>query len=74
MKQYLIQINYKSGHWMEFWCDEFHIKANGAISWVASDPNFRPVSIADNVSDIESVWQINMREVPDKVAVPEIEE
>lgn len=74
MKEYLIQINYKSGKTVEFWCKEFKINGSGAMQWVAADVNFRPISIADNVSDIESVWQIDSREVPDEIPLPVIEE
>lgn len=74
MKQYLIQINYKSGKTINFWCKEFEIKQDGAISWVVADVSFRPLSIADKISDIESIWQIDDREVPDEIPLPVIEE
>lgn len=74
MKEYLIQINYKSGKTVEFWCKEFEIKHDGALLWTAADAKFRPLSIADKISDIESIWQIGSREVPDEIPLPVIEE
>ena len=74
MKEYLVQINYKSGTSMKFWCKEFKFNSKGAMQWVASDINFRPISVANELSDIESVWQIDSREVPDEISFPVIEE
>lgn len=74
MKQYLVQLNYKSGKTVEFWCKEFEIKQDGGLSWTVVDPKFRPLSIADKISDIESIWQIDDREVLDDVPLPVIEE
>ena len=74
MKQYLVQINYKSGHRVEVWFDKFKIENNGSMSWTTSDKGTFPLSIANELSDIESVWQIDLREVPDDVPLPVIEE
>jgi hypothetical protein len=77
MKQYLIQVNYKSGHSMKFWCEYFEADtgygANYNFRWKAADEVQRPILLSKDGSDIESVWQIDFREVPDEVPLPVIE-
>lgn len=72
--EYLIQLNYKSGRQINFWCKAFEVKPNGSISWTAADEEYQPLSIANEITDIESIWQIDSREVPDEVPLPVIEE
>lgn len=74
MIQYLVQINYKSGQSMNFWCKEFEIKYDGSLRWVAANTANHPLSIASELSDVESIWQIDSREVPDEIPLPLIEE
>jgi hypothetical protein len=77
MKQYLVQVNYKSGHSMKFWCEEFEATPsyNGSYNfrWKAANEVQRPILLAKDGIDIESVWQIDFREVPDEIDLPVIE-
>lgn len=54
--KYLIQLNYKSGKSMKFWCYSFTIK-NGDYSWESIGTKKRALLLG--VDEIESVWQID---------------
>lgn len=60
-RQYLIKINYKSGHYEKFWCRAFTcvVKKNGdrQYEWNAVDE--KPLDI--NMDEVESVWSIDNR-------------
>ena len=58
--EYLIRVNYKSGHSEELWYKKFTIRSE-TYEWETSDPVRRPLLIG--VDDIESVWQLEVREV-----------
>ena len=59
MKVYTVQINYKSGISMQAEFKSFSLK-NGTYSWETYGEK-RPVVLG--VNDIESVWQISVRDV-----------
>ena len=59
MKVYTVQINYKSGISMQAEFKSFSVK-NGTYSWEFFGDK-GPVVLG--VKDIESIWQISIREV-----------
>lgn len=63
MKIYTLQINYKSGISMQGEFTHFEVQ-NGTYNWKTPDAA-GPVLFG--VDNIESVWQINVREVDDTV-------
>jgi hypothetical protein len=54
-----IRVNYRSGHWMEFDCDEFTLIRNqisGAYS--AQWDNASPSPLKLGLEDVESIWGV----------------
>jgi len=60
---YKIRVNYKSGIQEEFWVKEFSIK-NDNWKWVSFDIIKSPIYM--NVDEIESVWQLESKEVEEE--------
>lgn len=64
-KTFLVQINYRSGHKIEAWFDEFDIKYDvnsGSVTsaeWKLSDTN--QVMLFININAIESVMQLTYK-------------
>jgi len=59
--QYLVRVNYESGIQEEFWCKSFTIKG-GTWEWESVNPHeISPIYM--NVDKVESVWQLDTREV-----------
>lgn len=64
-KSFLVQINYRSGHKIEAWFDEFDIKYDvnsGSVTsanWKLSDTN--QVMLFININAIESVMQLTYK-------------
>ena len=59
MKVYTVQINYKSGISMQAECKSFSAKRD-TYSW---EPYGHRGPLILGIDDIESVWQISVREV-----------
>lgn len=60
-RKYHVQINYKSGQNVQFWCDDFKYEMN-TIKRSASWDNAYPRPFWLNVDDIESIWHLNPEE------------
>ena len=59
--EYLVRVNYESGIQEEFWCKSFTIKG-GTWKWESVNPHeISPIYM--NVDKVESVWQLDTREV-----------
>jgi len=58
-KEYLVQVNYKSGIMMTFWVEKFTI-SNKEVSWTTVEkPKQYPLMF--NLDDVESTWVIDTR-------------
>lgn len=59
--KFLIQINYKSGHRVELWFDEFKTEYKQthltSITYTVSSNQVKPIFLGD-ITQIESVYQI----------------
>jgi hypothetical protein len=66
---YKIQVNYKSGKTIEFWCDDFTMTgdaANKVYSWVRESTVKIPALVCPaplnlNVDEVESVWTVEQK-------------
>ena len=56
---FIIQINYKSGTQVRFWCKKFQLK-DGRYSWESTNKNTNDPLLL-GASEIESFWQKGMR-------------
>lgn len=63
--KFLIQINYKSGHSVKLWFDEFKAEYTQtslkSITYTVSSPMVRPVYLGD-IKQIESIYQLDAEE------------
>lgn len=62
--QYLIQINYKSGNSIKMWFTEFSFKdyvSAKSIDYTCADSIQKPIYL--NIEDIESIFQIDVKEI-----------
>lgn len=60
--EFLIRINYKSGHSEQFWAKEFGISPENNIKWTCAGSYPAPLAITmGDIKNIESIWQVKVR-------------
>lgn len=69
---HLIRLNYRSGNSFEVWCEDFSIKHNNgkltSVTYTSSSEG--PRALLLGIQDIESILQIDSKEVENVVDTP----